>query len=1371
MKKCLSLLMALVLLLGILPFRAEAKAPETILPEGPKPMMPADIGDNTYREQESNNSANLADVVRNDYTVNASLSPYDLIDFFYFELNSRSDVFIVALAQYSSLMYGILDGNAEEVLAAGTFDSYADSGKSFFVLDTTLPAGEYYIIFMDEDDYYNEYTFYTEFTSTGSSHTHSYYYDYTVSPTCTSDGYTVYSCSCGDYYYDDYTAATGHDFSDGYCINCGAADPDYSGPTSPSDPDHPDVGDIVFDEAEYNNSLSMADYIQNYYTVNGGLTPSDLADVFRFELAEESQVLIVTLAQYDSLLMGIMDPYEEFLAVAEYDGRADSGKSYFVLDTTLAAGTYYIAVMDEDDYYNDYTFFLECTPVGGGHVHEFTYAFTVPSTCLEGGYDVYMCECGEEYEDNFQPIGDHLWDEGTVIQDPTETEAGLMEYTCLYCGGTKEEEIPALEHTHQYTAVVTAPTCTADGYTTYTCSCGDSYVSDRVAATGHNFVDGSCTVCGEEDPDHNEPIVNPFTDVKESDYFFNPVMWAVQNGITSGLNATTFGPNNPCTRAQVVTFLWRAAGQPEPSSTNNPFTDVSSADYFYKPVLWAVENGITSGMSATTFGPNNTCTRGQVVTFLWRANGQTMPESSVNPFGDVKDSDYFYNPVLWAVENGITSGLNATTFGPNNPCTRGQVVTFLFRADGIEEPDEPVTPPTEPDEPTEPAVPGVDEYPGELPGWEPGTETGYYACSYVPDFGAFVGVVPSSITTTSNSATFVYKTSEVNASAGTSALMDYISVLEDWGFTPAGTDNGYIRYDSGGQVELKLSATSEATRENITLTISEYRFGHTYSGDGAFAEKAYESCSLVPDFGAAYDVDPSYMTVDDNSAYYIYDLDEADSGALDGYMNLLANDCDFYIITQGSNGMVFQHDHMDVSVFYAVTYSSSGNYAFVKIFSEGYTGDTEPDEPDEPTEPTEPPTEPTEPPTEPTEPSEPGRELSRDDLELTLRIPTNGGLNYYAEVRVSNYSDMDLLIPSMFSLNGKLVNLYEDYTLSGGYYVDLTYYRAIIPSERWDDEWEDLYLDNNSIGVIVLEWNSDQYYVEFGVNGIVEFYRGNVNGPATDPVGPDPEEPDDPTPPPTEPDEPSDIVFYQNHPAVPDLGVVANASLLMGGTGGAYYYSKWDVSSAEMESYKELLEDCGFVYQKTTYGTIIDFDYDTYKHSTMDITVDVGYWTSNPLGDLAVVEVEGSDATKAPSGGGSTEPGMDYYPNTTVVPDFGSWFDAELVDEYGIYNGVCYNYSLELTDELAADYVALLLEEGFSVQFAFENEMSDYQVFWHPDEDLSVEFGTSLHPEWGWVTFVSIYVGDPRDPGYYSYEDYPTVPDFGSYVGAILLDP
>ena len=180
---------------------------------------------------------------------------------------------------------------------------------------------------------------------------------------------------------------------------------------------------------------------------------------------------------------------------------------------------------------------------------------------------------------------------------------------------------------------------------------------------------------------------NPFLDVNETQFYHDSVLWAVEKGITNGVDAAHFGPMGVCNRAQVVTFLWRAAGSPEPSGTDNPFTDVVTGSFYEKAVLWAVENGITKGLTANTFGPNEICSRGQVVTFLHRAGGSPAPKLTENPFTDVAQNSFYRDSVLWALENGVTTGASKTTFNPNGQCLRAQVVTFLYRADQIPEPE------------------------------------------------------------------------------------------------------------------------------------------------------------------------------------------------------------------------------------------------------------------------------------------------------------------------------------------------------------------------------------------------------------------------------------------------------------------------------------------------------------------------------------------------------------------------------------------------------------------------------------------------------------------------------------------------------------
>ena len=169
-----------------------------------------------------------------------------------------------------------------------------------------------------------------------------------------------------------------------------------------------------------------------------------------------------------------------------------------------------------------------------------------------------------------------------------------------------------------------------------------------------------------------------FHDVTRFDYYYDSVKWAADNGIASGTSRFTFSPDAVCTRAQTVTFLWRAAGSPLPRYRVSPFTDVHSYDYYYEAVLWAVEQGITTGLTATTFGPDETVTRGQVATFLYRAASAAKP-NTFNPFTDVKPTAYNYGAILWAYDNRITTGTSTTTFSPDAFCTRAQIVTFLYR--------------------------------------------------------------------------------------------------------------------------------------------------------------------------------------------------------------------------------------------------------------------------------------------------------------------------------------------------------------------------------------------------------------------------------------------------------------------------------------------------------------------------------------------------------------------------------------------------------------------------------------------------------------------------------------------------------------------
>ncbi len=192
-------------------------------------------------------------------------------------------------------------------------------------------------------------------------------------------------------------------------------------------------------------------------------------------------------------------------------------------------------------------------------------------------------------------------------------------------------------------------------------TCGD--LDEIAAIAGVNEADA---------PEAN----NPFTDVPADAYYHDAVLWAYENSITTGTSDTTFGPKDTCTRGQVVTFLWRAKGCPEPTSKNNPFTDVKETDYFYKAVLWAVEQGITNGVTATTFGPKDTCSSGHIVTFLWRANGKPAATGN-SALAEANPGQWYTDAIAWADTAGLLSSSDVA-FAPKNNSPRADVVTYLY---------------------------------------------------------------------------------------------------------------------------------------------------------------------------------------------------------------------------------------------------------------------------------------------------------------------------------------------------------------------------------------------------------------------------------------------------------------------------------------------------------------------------------------------------------------------------------------------------------------------------------------------------------------------------------------------------------------------
>lgn len=297
------------------------------------------------------------------------------------------------------------------------------------------------------------------------------------------------------------------------------------------------------------------------------------------------------------------------------------------------------------------------------------------------------------------------FDGNAMVLEPMLCGSGTLRFQIEgYADGAQvREETVQIEYPCAPQAELTVlqeNTCEEDGLAAYLChgygvSCETMFEEQILDALGHDLFSvnqiiekpkatlpglgsGTCKRCGLIGAEQELPPI--FTDVSAEAFYSRALDYCYEESWVTGVAADTFGPDSGCQRGQVVTFLWRAAGEPEPENPVNPFEDVKAGSYYYQAVLWAAENGITAGVDESHFDPTGVCSRAQVVTFLHRAFGE--PEASVteHPFTDVKESGYYYGAMLWAVEEGITSGMTETTFVPGDPCTRAQIVTFLYRA-------------------------------------------------------------------------------------------------------------------------------------------------------------------------------------------------------------------------------------------------------------------------------------------------------------------------------------------------------------------------------------------------------------------------------------------------------------------------------------------------------------------------------------------------------------------------------------------------------------------------------------------------------------------------------------------------------------------
>ena len=366
------------------------------------------------------------------------------------------------------------------------------------------------------------------------------------------------------------------------------------------------------------------------------------------------------------------DSYTESVAATGHSFTTKASDSKATDATCTAAATYYVQCDNCDAVSNSVT-----VPVGDANGHSFTTKASsskaTDATCTAAATYYVRCDnCDAVSNSKTVPVGDANGHSPAAAVRENEVAA-----TCAAAGS--------------YDEVVYCSVCNAEISRT-------QKTIDKLQHDFGNNLEYCKNGCGTKNPNYvppcnppHKPSVkpnptpskpetpeNPFVDVKKDDYYYDAVIWAVGKGIAKGVTDTTFQPNASCTRAEMVTFLYRAAGSPEPTNKVNPFTDVAEDSYYYKAVLWAVEKGIAKGTSETTFSPNDTCTRGQTVAFLYRyANSPAV--SGSNSFADVSETAYYYNAILWAMSEKVTEGTSATTFSPNDLCTRGQIVTFLYR--------------------------------------------------------------------------------------------------------------------------------------------------------------------------------------------------------------------------------------------------------------------------------------------------------------------------------------------------------------------------------------------------------------------------------------------------------------------------------------------------------------------------------------------------------------------------------------------------------------------------------------------------------------------------------------------------------------------
>ncbi len=438
------------------------------------------------------------------------------------------------------------------------------------------------------------------------------------------------------------------------------------------------------------------------------------------------------LSSNQSMTIGLSQSWIDFFQQQDanytYKNSADKAHSYYPHNSW---NQYYYAGLDCSGYigwvaYNVMNTESSTNTTNDGYVMSST---KMAKTFANNGWGTWTRDITEFKPGDIFSMSGHVWtvvgvcDDGSIVflhSTPSDSKAGQggggVQLSALNPNGDSDKDCEAYKlvteyMTKYYPEWSTRYDAVLRSYSSYaTPASGSSFketwsgnFSWNLNGTGLTDPDGYASMSAAEiladlfsDADNQEPVTpvtpskpskpsqpeqpsqNGFVDVKPGDYFYDAVNWAVDKGVTSGTSATTFSPNASCTRAQIVTFLWRASGSPEPKAASNPFTDVAADAYYAKAVLWAVENGITKGTSDTTFSPDASCTRAQGVTFLWRANGAPAASAAAS-FTDVAADAYYAPAVAWAAEKNVVGGVGNGLFAPNAVCTRAQIVSMLYR--------------------------------------------------------------------------------------------------------------------------------------------------------------------------------------------------------------------------------------------------------------------------------------------------------------------------------------------------------------------------------------------------------------------------------------------------------------------------------------------------------------------------------------------------------------------------------------------------------------------------------------------------------------------------------------------------------------------